>query len=216
MVQASLRASVRGSTFVRLLARLSDAEPASAGGSVADRLGLWLDWTQAIGLSSALEGRLPEAPEAVAAVDDGEAATARAALVDAIVTERERDMGAAPDFAAFRARYLRHQRAMQAATGNLRGRLRDVLAAVSPEAARLAEVDAFMESVLSPREHRLLAGVPPLLGDRFERLRSAAAPDDGAWLDLFRRDMQDVLLAELDMRFQPIEGLLAALRGITG
>ena len=32
------------------------------------------------------------------------------------------------------------------------------------------------------------------------------------WLDVFRKDAQDVLLAELDFRFQPVEGLLDALR----
>lgn len=37
-----------------------------------------------------------------------------------------------------------------------------------------------------------------------------AVPD--GWLDVFRKDMQSVLLAELDVRFHPIEGLLAALR----
>ncbi|REI39152.1 DUF3348 family protein, partial [Xanthomonas oryzae pv. oryzae] len=37
------------------------------------------------------------------------------------------------------------------------------------------------------------------------------AVSDG-WLDVFRKDMQSVLLAELDVRFHPIEGLLAALR----
>ncbi len=34
----------------------------------------------------------------------------------------------------------------------------------------------------------------------------------GAWLTAFRKDMQSVLLAELDIRFQPVQGLLAALR----
>jgi hypothetical protein len=29
---------------------------------------------------------------------------------------------------------------------------------------------------------------------------------------MFRMDIQSVLLAELDVRFQPVEGLLAALR----
>jgi hypothetical protein len=77
--------------------------------------------------------------------------------------------------------------------------------------ARLAEVDAVMEAALTPREHALLAKVPELLGQRFERLRTAvhASP---AWLDGFRRDMQSVLLAELDLRFQPVDALLAALR----
>ncbi|CAG9210699.1 conserved hypothetical protein [Paraburkholderia tropica] len=39
-----------------------------------------------------------------------------------------------------------------------------------------------------------------------------AAPGPQAWLDAFRKDMQSVLLAELDVRFQPVEGLIAALR----
>jgi hypothetical protein len=39
----------------------------------------------------------------------------------------------------------------------------------------------------------------------------AAKPPADAWLDVFRKDMQGVLLAELDVRFQPVEGLLAAL-----
>jgi len=70
--------------------------------------------------------------------------------------------------------------------------------------------------VLSPREHALLGAVPALLETHFERLRTAAgalATDpSAAWLDGFRRDMQGVLIAELDVRFQPVEGLLAALR----
>lgn len=91
--------------------------------------------------------------------------------------------------------------------------------------ARLAEVDAVMELTLSPREQTLLNTVPGLLGTHFERLRetahahgsaadSEAAPRavSDSWLDLFRKDMQSVLLAELDVRFHPIEGLLAALR----
>ncbi|RBH13166.1 DUF3348 domain-containing protein, partial [Xanthomonas oryzae pv. oryzae] len=132
---------------------------------------------------------------------------------------------AAPDYAPFRQHYLAMQRAMRTATGDLRGRLRDLLALVSTDMARLAEVDAVMELTLSPREQSLLNTVPGLLGAHFERLRETAhahqppAGDDAApravsdgWLDVFRKDMQSVLLAELDVRFHPIEGLLAALR----
>ncbi len=67
---------------------------------------------------------------------------------------------------------------------------------------------------------------PRCSGGHFERLRraeqetpadaeasgNAPALTPGAWLDVFRKDMQSVLLAELDLRFQPVEGLLAALR----
>ncbi|MEK6419007.1 MAG: DUF3348 family protein [Burkholderia gladioli] len=43
------------------------------------------------------------------------------------------------------------------------------------------------------------------------RVAPGPAPAD-TWLDTFRKDMQSVLLAELDVRFQPVGGLLAALR----
>src|SRR5437868_5770758 len=72
----------------------------------------------------------------------------------------------------------------------------------------------------------LLGAVPGLLEGHFARLRQAeqaalAAPQatgestaltPGAWLNVFRKDMRSVLLAELDIRLQPVEGLLAALR----
>lgn len=145
-------------------------------------------------------------------------ARARSSQVQAIAGDRDvGPAGAAADYTVFRQRYLTRQRAMMAATGNLRGRLRDMLAQRSADMARLAEVDAVMELALSPREQQLLATVPTLLGEHFERLRQAertamGEATSGAWLDVFRNDMQSVLLAELDVRFQPVEGLLAALR----
>ncbi|WP_409070509.1 DUF3348 family protein, partial [Burkholderia pseudomultivorans] len=141
------------------------------------------------------------------------------------------------DFADFRQRTLLLQQEMETAIGQLRGRLRVALAARSPGMARLASLDAIMERVLGARERSLLSAVPALLGTRFEKLRDAErqalaaaqadAPADadvdadaarpaaivpGAWLDTFRDEMQSVLLAELEIRFQTVEGLLAALR----
>ena len=90
--------------------------------------------------------------------------------------------------------------------------------------ARLAAVDVVMEQVLAAREHSLLAGVPALLEKHFNRLRGngtsttaepAGEPQAGEWLLVFRKDMKNLLLAELDLRFQPIEGLLEALRKAT-
>ena len=130
-----------------------------------------------------------------------------------------------PGFAPYRQHYLNQQRAMQTASGRLRGRLRDMLARQSPAKARLAEVDAVMEATLSPREHSLLSHVPVLLGLHYQRLLAAAAHDPadapasdapaaptGPWLVTFRQDLRIALLAELDVRFHPIDGLLAALR----
>jgi len=237
MVQAAQRTTVRGPTFIRLLARLTDVGVTQSNASLPDRLSQWLDWTHAIALSTALDGRpsvaAPAVPSSGSAEED-ECARMRGALAQAIATDP--DLATSPqratepatagdvpvDYAVFRQRYLTMQRRMQTATGHLRGRLRDRLAETSGEMARLAEVDAVMERALSPREHALLAAVPTVLGEHFERLRQAGqtAPaknpisedTPGAWLDVFRKDMQSVLLAELDVRFQPVEGLLAALR----
>ncbi|MGF6721833.1 hypothetical protein P3T43_001180 [Paraburkholderia sp. GAS41] len=174
-------------------------------------------------------------------LEERECTRVRASLTNAIVGDstfavsRRRGAAQAPaqdvtvdttvDYAVFRQRYLSVQQTMETAIGNLRGRLRTTLATRTPAAARLAVVDAVMERALSPREHNLLATVPGLLAGHFERLReaeratlaaaeaagAAAGGRSGAWLDVFRKDMQSVLLAELDLRFQPVEGLLAAL-----
>ncbi|WP_186810860.1 DUF3348 domain-containing protein [Xanthomonas arboricola] len=245
MAKASPRAPLSGPAFIRLLARLTDAHVAQSNHALADRLSQWIDWTRAVAVSKALDGKLPEIDalpetrrldtEACARVRTG-LATSSVVELDAVLARVRRDArtaadidaAAAPpalDYAPFRQHYLAMQRAMRTATGDLRGRLRDMLALESAPMARLAEVDAVMELTLSPREQTLLNHVPNLLGAHFERLRDAAqaqnaAPDGEAapralsdgWLDVFRKDMQSVLLAELDVRFHPIEGLLAALR----
>ncbi|MCG1042579.1 DUF3348 domain-containing protein [Mycetohabitans sp. B8] len=145
-----------------------------------------------------------------------------------------------PDYADFRHRYVSVQHAMATAIGALRGRLRAMLAMRAPDWARLCAVDTVMEQALAAREHHLLANVPALLGAHFARLRDAAHPPappaqaqmqqqactqvplqtgapppagaPGNWLDVFRHDMRSVLIAELDARLQPVQGLLSAYR----
>ncbi|MET0935371.1 MAG: DUF3348 domain-containing protein [Luteibacter sp.] len=217
MQQALQRTTVRGPTFVRLLARLGDVDAAQSSQTLPDRLSQWLDWKQSITLSTALDGKPPAPVDGVPAFDravEDDCTRIRATLVEAITTDRY--MTAVGDYKVFRQRYLVLQRSMLASTGNLRGRLRDMLTPVSDAMARLAEVDAVMEAALSPREQALLGRVPALLETHYDRLRQAAplAGDNApaAWLEVFRKDMQGVLLAELDVRFQPVDALLAALR----
>ncbi|OAX58977.1 DUF3348 domain-containing protein [Xanthomonas graminis] len=239
MAKALPRPPVPGPAFIRLLARLTDADIPPSSPALADRLGQWIDWTRAVAVSRALDGRMPTLDEDTPfeSASETECARVRGALEQSIASDTGADAGrqaVAPghgadpnaplDYAPFRQRYLSLQRAMLTASGRLRGQLRDTLARSSADMARLAEVDAVMELTLSPREQTLLAAVPALLGQHFERLREAAqpvpdaaqtahtAPSAGAWLDVFRQDMQHVLRAELDIRFHPIEGLLAALR----
>jgi hypothetical protein len=249
MLQAPQRTAVSGPALIRVLARLTDLDVPESSQPLSDRLSQWLGWTDAIGLSTALGSTLPGGKPAAAAggarvnghAEEAECARVRTSLTNAIVGDNTFAAGrrrvsaqvpaqdapadAAVDYAVFRQSYLSIQQTIETAVGNLRGRLRAVLATRAPAMARLAVVDAVMERALSHREHNLLATVPGLLAGHFERLREAeretvaaaeAAGDaagvrSGAWLDVFRKDMQSVLLAELDLRFQPVEGLLAAL-----
>ncbi|CAN0627851.1 conserved protein of unknown function [Burkholderia multivorans] len=244
MVQAPQRPALSAPTLIRLLTRIADADVSEPRQSLSDRLSQWLGWTDAIALSTVLSGN----PAAVAAgahasVSDAESlcARVRVSLRNAIAGDsasaadrrgtrahapvRQAPMETADDYPVFRQHYLSVQQTMETDIGNLRGRLRVMLAARAPRMARLAAVDAVMERVLGARERSLLAGVPALLGAHFERLRDAerqmladadvsgdAPVTPGAWLNVFRKDMQSVLLAELDVRFQTVEGLLSAIR----
>lgn len=208
------RTAVSAPAFVQRLARLGDLESPSAGPALSERLGQWIDWNRAVALSRALDAT-PAAVASTMQVEQEAAACARvrASLQAAILRTDKLDAFVGEDVAPFHRHVLDLQRAMQAATGPLRGRLRDALSMGSTLQARLADVDAVMEMTLSPREQALLATTPNMLRQRFERLKQARAdaPDD-AWLARFRRDLQDTLLAELDIRFHPIDALLAALR----
>lgn len=238
MAKASTRTPVLGPAFIRLLARFNDADLPRTPPVLTERLAQWFDWNRALVLSRALDGGLPAAGDDRAGDDrdvdgmqDAGCAEVRQSLLQAI----DADIAPALDYQPYRQHCVAAQRAMQSATGLLRGRLRDRLARQSPAKARLAEVDAVMEATLSPRELMLLARVPSLLGLHYQRLRDAGVPfqadskappqddaeasDDlpappaaGPWLARFRQDMRMALLAELEVRFHPIDGLLAALR----
>ena len=227
------RVPVAGPTFIRLLARIAAVDGQASGLAPSQRLGQWIDWTRAVALSRALDRPLDAPTPAPHGHDPAdEVAQARRAL-ELQIGDREAwdqamahaGVDAATGFDQSRKRYIAIQHAMQAATGRLRGSLRDRLARGAPAQARLAELDAVMELVASPREHRLLAAVPGLLAERHlhlhrqaiasrdaHDLQAQATPAGDAWPHVLRKDMQDLLLAELDVRFMPIEGLLAALR----
>ncbi len=233
---------VRGPALVRLLARLTDADVPEPRQLLSDRLSQWLGWADAIALSGALNGAPPAMPASLRTSGDDpqkDFARVRAMLENAIaghnapVAARQRAPRRAAlkpgtpadvEFSTYRRRYVSLQQTMETSISNLRGRLRTMLAATTPEMARLAVVDAAMEQALGEREQYLLAGVPAMLEGHFQRLRQAeqdALAEDppsqplsrpGDWLETFAKDLQSVLLAELDIRLQPVEGLLSALR----
>lgn len=265
MLQASQRTGLSGPTLIRLLTRLTDADVQQSRQSLSDHLSLWLGWTDAIALSAALNTSPPViAPgsRVFSSAEERECVRVRTTLADAIASDTAATVakrltpGPAPvkklaalaeadaDYSNFRQRYLSLQHTMETSIGNLRSRLRGMVAARNGEMTRLAVVDAIMDRALLPKERALLGAIPKLLQGHFDRLRKAEeaalaqaeagneaqtgdeakaeaeaqiaqappAVTPGAWLETFRKDMRSVLLAELDVRLQPVEGLLAALR----
>lgn len=130
-----------------------------------------------------------------------------------------------PDFSPYHRYYLAHQRAMAADIGALRARARSVLSSRSAALKRLALLDAVLEQGLATRERDLLAQLPEMLlrrcQDRYRTHQAAptagsaidASPDDARddWPETLRKDIEELLQAELELRLQPVAGLIAAL-----
>jgi hypothetical protein len=241
LAREARRPLLTGSAFVRALAALNDVHAPASPDAFAQRLARWFDWTHAFSLSAALGDAAARADvpafagRAAASADEREFARVRAALAKTIAgapaaSAEPRRFGrplagaAAPaevpvEFAAWRQRYTKCQLAMETQIVPLRRRLRSTLADRSSALARLAELDTVMEQVVGAQERALLATVATRLEPRFDRLRatrddpaSDAPARPGPWLKRFHQEMRELLLAELDLRLQPVEGLLEACR----
>lgn len=213
-------AGLNGSPLLGLLAQLALADRPAAPPSFVEGMGRWLGWKEAIPLSAVLQAPTavggpqarPLAPTARAALER-EFQRVQATLTAAIDDDRATASEDGHSFLPFRRRCFALQQAMDAAVGPLRTQLRAAVARQSPALAHLAALDAVMASTLAPREQAQLAQMPVLLEKHFTRLRTTAATTAATtWLAQFRRDMQQLLRAELDLRLQPARGLLATLQ----
>lgn len=184
--------------LVRELAALGVAEPAPERGTLAERLGTCLGWTDAIALAGVLDAPAPHPRRALRFDGLSAVAQLRTALHGAVDALGPPD----GDDADGRRCLREQQQAMDARIGPLRAQLRAALAARSPEGARLAALDAVLERALAPRWREALAGLPGWLA-RHHRQRPGEPP-----LPALKR----LLKAELDLRLQPLQGLAEALR----
>ena len=229
MKQELVRTGLDGSALVGMLAQLALIDSPAAAPSLLEGLGRWLGWRQAIPLSAVLQQAAPGTAAALPASRakcTGEQANVKTLqhklnhvqtdLTQAIMTDRDTAHEDGHDFLPFRRRCLNLQQAMADAVRPLREQLRAQVARLSPAMAQLAALDAVVAQALAPREQALLALLPVLLEKHFLRLRSAPLQaEPKPWLDTFRDDMHQLLMAELSLRLQPSLGLLEALRGET-
>lgn len=203
--------------LVRLLADPAGSDAPESKHALGERLGQWLDFKDAMSLFSALNADAAVVPQASAAASQGEITALRSALqrlratLAGAISGTLSALPASADFAPYQRGHLAHQRDMTAKIGPLRARVRKVMSNHSTAMKRLAVLDAVFEQTLAARERDLLATLPDKLMRRFEALRNEAPAGDETWQTAFRQEMEHILLAELDLRLQPVTGLIAAL-----
>jgi len=217
-----LRSNWPGSKLVRLLGDGIPMDAPAPGMDFAERLSLWLNAFDAIGLQAAQQAirsiataadgkpgaRPPRAEDLAEDVQRVRSVLARAIAQDFLALATPGPDGAGDrGYAPFHQRHQELQRQMEQMVGALRDHVRQALGRVSPRLRQLAALDASMEQLLAQREQALLACAPALLRRRF-----AQRADADAAAQAFLSDWREALLAELDLRLEPVVGLLAALR----
>lgn len=229
MTRALTRTPFHSSRLIRVLADLARLQTLASGNALAQKLALWVDYTDAIALCavhnagphSAAAGTVKTAAAASPATQatelEQEVARLRASLESGIgkssLPAPDTEDSDASAFEAFRRYYATQQRDMEQKVGPLRAKVRERLGQTSPALKQLAALDAALDGILCERESRLLYGVPLLLKKRFAHLRTTYPAGTG--LLRFGQELQTVLRAELDVRLQPTQGLLEALHNPT-
>lgn len=137
--------------------------------------------------------------------------------------------GDAEAWAPYQRFYSLQQSELERQVTLLRRALRQQLTVAGPALAQLAALDVTLDGTLADYARRGLAVLPGLLQKRFvtlageQRAADAAAGDssepgawleEGGWLRQFHRDMQRVLVAEVSLRLQPLQGMLDALESV--
>lgn len=216
-----MRRNISSSRLVRLLGGWAPVDMEASGMDFAERLGQWVNAFDAIGLraahqsigtlTTAAPGRPSDPGQTPVNAMTEDFLRVRTALANLIAKQ---PTAADASYAPYHQRHLKLQREMEQMIVPLRDRVRQTLGRVSPKLRQLAALDAVLEQVIAPREQMLLPTVSNLMSRRFEHLRLAhgQAIEAGGWLAVFGNDWRQALLSELDLRLEPVMGLIDALR----
>ena len=208
-----MRTDFTSSSLVRLLGPWAGVPADGAGPGVGERLGALVNAFDAIGLQSAHATirTLPpppvrcRAPAGTADLAD-DVQRLRSTLARAI----GQPVVPGDGYARYQQRHAELQRTMEQLVRPLRDHVRQRVAPASHALRQLAALDAVVEPLLSAREQALLPQVAAVLGRRFAQLQASADAHPG-WLDDFERDWRQALLAEVELRLEPVQGLVDAL-----
>ena len=196
MTRALPRTNFHSSRLIRFLADLSMVDAVEPGNAFAEKLGLWVDFTDAITLSAvhntnaagptdASAGMPSQAGVAIAdelnrirtrlenSITKSGSASAGGTRIafPAPVLELPMDLTAA--YTPYRRYHAAHQRDMDLSIPPLRANVRQALTSASPALKKLAALDAALDGILSDREEKLLAKLPLLFKSRFVQLFTA-------------------------------------------
>ncbi len=226
---------INRSALVVLLAQWERDMPAPQRPDVAERLSQWLGAMDAVRLNATLHAVESHAATASATgksldrdlleVRYAQGVEELQALVCSISAPEPAPRGRAarlsvlpvqaaeaPVFAAQQKRYLLLQQQLAGKVAQLRARIRQVLAKGSGRLQPLVALDETMEQMLSVREQKLWAGVMVFLERRWQHQTAKAAALPAVALRGFEQDMQALLAAELQVRLQPVLGLVEAAK----
>lgn len=225
---------INRSPLVALLEQWERAWTPSAPGDVATQLSQWLGAMDAVRLDAALrslDATDGPAPRLVGKLDRARLETRweqgqtdlralvaqHSAPVAADKPRRTRWSPAAttsavvsepPVFASQLKRYLFTQRSLATQVAHLRAGLRQVLAHGPHRLQQLAALDAVLERLLEPREHKLWEGITVFLQRRWNWRMAASSALPALGVRAFEQDVQALLDAELAVRLLPLQGLV--------
>ena len=220
--------SIKGSQLVRCLSELSVSDVQVTHNKFAEKLGNLVDLSGSIALSQALKNlssRTLSGADQTADVLQSDFLDQRMALIQSI----NRNFSSGTGFLLFRAQrnklnsdvteavkyqvyqrfYLSQQNTLGSKVHALHSHVRDAIVGHSPKLMSLAALDRAMSDCLSEQTRKSFSVVPSLLAKRFNFLQTESMTAN--WLDTFQHEMQQVLLAELEVRLQPVIGLIEAL-----
>jgi len=215
------------SKLVRLLSEAGLAEAELSRQDFAERVSLWVGAFDAVRLSDVLQ--------ALPAIEAGAPLRTRRSQLQALTLECQRLRNSlvppasqchppvaseggevVASEAAYRKFHGDQQRQMATKIAPFRARVRQALDGGSAPLRQLAALDAVMETLLAAREHSTLSKLPGFLEAHFKRLRQAHQATANAqgqpvgWPQALGQALNEALQAELDVRMQPVMGLLEA------
>ena len=212
------------SRLIRVLAEITGKDFEASSRNFAERLGLLLGFSDSIVLADALKTPACDTAHELPDAEDIRSTflRVRGLMVNFIVTscrtdaanERLRWPVIEPQDGKVSVEpivnfYMAHQREMELGIRALRVTVREAMTEATAPLRQLAQLDQVLEETLSVHGRRFLAAVPRLLEQRIDQPLQRDWQTD--WQHALAEDICELLLAELELRLQPVLGLVEAL-----